>query len=296
MTHEVIACKELKQRLSRDNYLMPNQQLVEAEVGIFDSFNFECTDLETNTIRDNDVDHLLSIDSSLFDPTSKIRIDIYYNDLYKYPELKLRGTAIRFLEHEKKSGEMGPLSEIGRSLLEAYFKRVKRMFEKPIDFLQKHFLTLKTEISNEESIKKSKNKLLKTVEDFEKNLLTQQEFTDEFKQKIATSFESIGKKLKCEIQSSMPDDDEDIDLDLVFDHDEEQSDFTQIREFIYQTSWEIEKCLFHNRTILFMRKQMINIFEDKWRERIESSFYSEGKLIIVNNEFIALNPFILLMR
>ena len=86
---------------------MPNQQLVEAEVCIFDYFYFECTELETNTIRDNDVDHLLSIDSSLFDPTSKIRIDIYYNDLYKYPKLKLRGTAIRFLGYEKKTGENG---------------------------------------------------------------------------------------------------------------------------------------------------------------------------------------------
>ena len=295
MTHEVIACKELKQRLSRNNYLMPNQQLVEAEVCIFDYFYFECTELETNTIRDNDVDHLLSIDSSLFDPTSKIRIDIYYNDLYKYPKLKLRGTAIRFLGYEKKTGEMGPLSELGRSLLEAYFKRVKRMFEKPFDFLQKHFLTLKTEISNEESIQKSKDKLLKTVEDFEKELLAQKEFNDEFKQKISNSFESIGKKLKCEILLK-DDDEKDIDVDFVFDHDEEPSEFSQIRELIYQTSWEIEKHLFHNRTILFMRKQMINIFKDKWRERIQSNFYIEGKLIIVNNEFIALNPSILLMR
>jgi len=301
LTREVIICKEIKHLLNRKNYLAANQQIVEVKAGLFDTFYLERTDLERNTIRDNSVNHLVSIDSSLFDPWSQISVDIYYNNLNNYPKIDTTNTTIRFKGSLKKyqdESQKKPLSEKGQKLLRAYFNRVKQIFEKPLDFLQKHFFKLRKEITNQKS---KEEYFFKCIEEFEAKLYTQQEFTDEFKQKILNSFESIVERIKYDNEEQIEEaKEEEIEVQVVFDHDEETSDFAQIREKIYETSWQIEKCLFQNKTILFMHKKMIEVFTQKWRQRIDVSSQrtvsNESKIVIVKNEYIALDPFILLMR
>jgi hypothetical protein len=190
LTREVILCKELKHRLASNqlSLLETNQQLVECEVGFFDEFILRRTDLEMATIRDNCVEHLLSIDKDLFNPASDIRCDIYFNNLLNYPRVDLSTKGIKFLGNGTKSlkskEEKQRLSRRGQRLLEAYLNRVRKdIYEKPIEFVQNHFAKLKEDI-----VQMKYDSLLKALkqqtDDFELNVTNRGNdvFTKEFRE------------------------------------------------------------------------------------------------------------------
>jgi len=170
LTREVILCKELKHRLASNqlSLLETNQQLVECEVGFFDEFILRRTDLEMSTIRDNCVEHLLSIDKDLFNPTSDIRCDIYFNNLLNYPRVDLSTKGIKFLGNGIKSlkpkEEKQRLSRRCQRLLEAYLNRVRKdIYEKPIEFVQNHFAKLREDIVQMKNSNKDSSSLLKAL-------------------------------------------------------------------------------------------------------------------------------------
>ncbi len=312
LTREVILCKELKHRLASNqlSLLETNQQLVECEVGFFDEFILRRTDLEMATIRDNCVEHLLSIDKDLFNPASDIRCDIYFNNLLNYPRVDLSTKGIKFLGNGTKSlkskEEKQRLSRRGQRLLEAYLNRVRKdIYEKPIEFVQNNFAKLREDIVQMKNSNKDSSSLLKALkqhtDDFDSSVKNKGNdvFTKEFRGEIAHSFECILERIetaKCE-QNEEEEKQEVVDFNLVFEHEEIKSDFEEIRDLIYETSWQIEKTLFQNKTIMFMNSEMLDIFTRTWRERVESMPEKRNNtLVIVKNEYIALDPFYLLLR
>ena len=205
---------------------------------------------------------------------------------------------IQIIAQSRNSSEVKPLSRKGEKLLEAYLSQAKRVFERPLEFLHSHFLKLK------ESVKESHESFLKRVENFEKQCLCQNEFTDEFKQQISQSIQSIQEKIeqnrgkRKEEEEVEEDSNVKEELEGVFDYDEERSDFSEIREMIYAAIFQIEKCLFLNKTFLFMHEEMIKVFTQSWCDRIKTFKppTQKHRLIVVKNEYVALNPFILLLR
>jgi hypothetical protein len=311
LTREVILCKELKHRLAKNSQLSllnTNQQLVECEVGLFDEFILRRTDLEMSTLRDNCVRHLMSIDKDLFNPSRDIRCDIYFNNLLNYPNIDLSTKEIQFLGNGTKSLKPKErLSRKGQQLLKAYLNRVrKEIYEKPIEFVQNHFVKLKEEILQMKYSNNDSSSLLMALKQHtdEFDLSVNNLFAKEFREEMMHSFECIHERIenaKCEQNEEEEKKEEVYDYNLVFEHEEMKSDFEEIRDLIYETSWQIEKTLFQNKTFMFMNSEMLEIFTQTWRERVESMSDKRNErktniLIIVNNEYIALDPFDLLLR